>query len=1048
MLRFIVISLSTLLVLGTLFFFLVYRAQPMANVTGSAKPLEPTEVSTTQNSSGVGPGYKPWVNDYENGVLQSQFTAKEFLPQKDGSFLVDHPISIFYLDKKQHVIVIGESGVVNCDSAGPGSASKGLSMGPTSTPRNGSLKHVRVELYSSPTAATPTQWMETDNMHFDNDSPRMYTESFTDAHGNTITADKVPVKVRGEQYEFDGTGMTLKWDPARRLQLLRIDHGQRLEIIDPSKLSLPGMTPAEPVKKEPSVSTGAPASVDQRAVVLAADVRPVSPVPAKPAEPPIPYLAVFHDHVQIKDAVRTLATAELMNVNFLQGSGQNKPAGPVQGTADRTSNIEQPTSNSEVQKANPAAPAIGPATMAATSAATRSSVTKPVNGPVTIYWTGPLVVTPLKGPPLMPLAAGQSIVQLIGAPVMLTPQGSIVKAASAMYRNPDGAVQLRRSELVPIIELSQPKGGLDLTTQSVDYDPATSLALIGGPSRLQMPVAQKPMTVHWSQQGKLHIIRLANQPNGVDQIDLAGEVKVNHPTFTLDSDQLQLSLDLLAKPGGKPTDADEQLNLLTATGNSVCRLIHPGKPMQGIDSDKLVIHTTRTEDRRTLPREVVADGHVHAFDPDQSLTSGHLVALLAAKTGPAPATKQSADDVGGAVDLDALFASDNVNATLKNGSTARADQLRVATIDGKQQVELTSVSEDAKVANGKGSWLAGRIVHLYPDRSGVSVEGPGTLETIRAASTTRPAGSAPPRPIDVTWKDSMWLDGVTNVADLTGDVTVKNTDAVGTRSDIRGDKAHLDLVDTPKNDSKPTKKPADTQPDAPDAMGGKQLKKLTLTGDVRGSSELDDGGGKPLRRENLFGNQLIYTAADSTALIPGPGKMFMENHKADTGEQAKGETASSRGEIAVQWDKQLIYNQNTQIINIDGSTRVGFQQEPKTGKPTKPQAPMLLDSDHLIITLVKAPTNQPAKTDQGKMQLSKIQSTGRVRFVGPGLDLYCSTMDYDPKTSVMVLNGNADQPGRAVNAAQDVTGTFQKLFYNTATEEVLHADGMQGTIRR
>ena len=44
-------------------------------------------------------------------------------------------------------------------------------------------------------------------------------------------------------------------------------------------------------------------------------------------------------------------------------------------------------------------------------------------------------------------------------------------------------------------------------------------------------------------------------------------------------------------------------------------------------------------------------------------------------------------------------------------------------------------------------------------------------------------------------------------------------------------------------------------------MGGKQVKMLTLTGNVIGYSELDDTAGAPLRRGNLFGDKLIYTAA-------------------------------------------------------------------------------------------------------------------------------------------------------------------------------------------
>jgi hypothetical protein len=1069
-LRFTAISGMTLAVLGLVFYFVVWHAQPPAIAASDVSTtIVTTKVSTTQNSTSmVGPGLKPWVENFENGKLTSKFTAVEYTPQKDGSYQVDHPVSIFYMEKGQIMKVTGDSGLVNCDTSGPKtSGSGGLFAGPTTSPKNGSLQHVRVELFPSESATIPTQTMETENIHFDNETlPTMFTESYVDTQGNTVLADQVPVTVRGQEYEFDGTGLTLVWNAQKRLENLEIYHGKRLEIINPGKLSLPGMAPAElpaPSKRttqtpvlsypqEPDISPANPArqSTSDPAPenaffnnsLASADPADVALLPAPPAKQPnpaLPYRAIFNDQVRITEGDRTEALADLMTVDFLQGHSRSATTGASAPPAAAGSPPPAPAAQAPASASPASPPAPAP-------------TTKPANGPVTIYWTGPLVVTPLKGEPMLPLSAGQSVVRLLGEPVVLTPEGSKVTAASALYRSPDGAVQLEHSGDMPRVHLSQTKG-MNLVTGSIDYDPANGIATLSGPSALQVPVDKKQMNVSWSQQGLLHIIRLPGQPNGVDHVDLIGDVAVAHPQFGLNSRELQLDLNLVPKKeaNGKTDGADEQLRQLTAFDNVICQLTHPGKPMQEIDSDKLVIRTEPTADHRNVvPREVIADGHVHAFDPDQSITSQHLDALLLART--APATKASTDDMNQAVDLQELHAGTDVHARLKNGATADTDQLRVMTANGRQTVDLWG-PRGAVLSSKDGSWLAGPVVHLVPDQSQVTVDGAGMMETIRTSSTTRPVNSPPPKPIDVTWADSMSLDGQANIADVYGNVTVRNTDAIGTASTITGDKAHLDLVDTPKNSrKKPTTQIDASSSASTDALGSKQLKMLTLTGNVVGRSELNDSAGHPLRRGNLYGDKLIYTAADGTAVIPGPGKLFVENHKPDAkGNQPDGQnTPASRGAMAIQWNQKLVYDQTTDKIIIDGNTRVGFEQEKKSDKPAKPTAPMQLDSQRLIVTLSKTPPSkhQPKSTDQGKMQLSHMQAISQVHFIANGINLYCDTMDYDPATSIMTLRGSPGQPGRAMDANQSVTGSFDQLRYDTAEEEVIDGQNIKGQISR
>jgi hypothetical protein len=1151
-----------LLSLAAVFFFVVVRSQPNSALANPTTPyITPASVSSGPTKGGIGPGSRPWMITYENGRLSSQFHAADYTPQKDGSFFVQEPISVFYMSDGQFILVTGDHGIVNCDSTSSGSSSKGFSA-PTTSPKNGWLHHVRIELYPTKLATHASLWMETDNIHFDNDTMRMYTEGFTDAHGQPVAADKVPVRIRGDDYEFDGKGLTLQWNATnRRLQMLEVSHGQRLEIKNPNKLTLPGMSPATPpkqvanafrpsgdvpdratdllgmaaLKPRSTVLTPSPARNRVRVTTISSDSKSAATPPATPPAappvppapvPPTPYRAVFHDNVVIQDTERTMATAELMTVDFLQKAGTaaeptGQGNGPTHASLSAPGAAAAPASPAPDDSVPPAAtraaanPAATPVTEPSPTGSTPPASTPPasapanntspantpptkaVNGPVTITWTGKLLVTPLETqPPMLPLSPGQSVVRLTGSPVRLTPQGSVVTAAVAIYRSPDGAVQLHGSRTIPV-KMSRPIGdnpdsGLQLLTQSIVYDPLTSIATLRGPSSLKEPVGKQDMTVHWTTLAKLHMLRAAgqSQPSGVDRVNLFGSVAVAHPQFSLHSQQLQLDLDVLPRDPTAPSSdtsqggSDEQLKTLHATGSAdeqvKCRLNRPGQPAaEGIDSNDLVIHTERGVNKQTVAREVLAQGNVRAFDPDQSLTAGNLDALLLPKSADAddsnadvaaapiqpsgnPATVDPADSAA-AVELESLHATAKVHAKLKT-ATADTDDLQVSGMGTEQVVDLAGPGTTLR--DVKGSWLKGALIHITPAASIVKVDGPGMMETIRSKPTSQPVDASPPRPVDVSWSDSMSLQGSANIADVVGHVLVKNIDTDGTLSTITGDTAHLDLMDAPQ-DNKKARKPAATQPDdATTAMGGKQLKKLTLTGHVVGKSDLDGPEGSVLRQGRLFCNQLIYTTADGVALIPGSGKMFVENHKpAAAGAGGADQSGSNRGSMAIAWQKRAVYDQVQHTITFTGDTVVGFEQEPakpaapptKSGPvkpgPVKPEGPMQLRSDEVVVTLADAGSGKPASTTakpagEPKMQLSHMQASGHVRFAAKGVELSCSTAEYDPKTSIMTARGSATERGQAMDDTGNVTGSFDEVEYDSVRQEVIRGKRIQGTVQK
>ncbi len=650
-----------------------------------------------------------------------------------------------------------------------------------------------------------------------------------------------------------------------------------------------------------------------------------------------------------------------------------------------------------------------------------------------------LLVTPIETEPMLPILPGQSVVRLIGSPVRLTPEGSEVLAAVATYRNPDGAVQLE-SPRGGVVQMTRDTGMM-LTTGSLAYDPATAMAILLGPSHLEEPVGDQMMKVDWTRTGQLHMGKTAgqSQPNAVDQINLTGEVVVTHPQFSLHSHRLQLNLS----PGdGK--QSGEELRLVTADEYVRCRLNNPGaEPDKGIDSDHLQIRTQQNGDK-TVAREVVAEGDVHAFDPDQSLTSEYLDAMLLPKADTTASTDPADPNGTAAVDLESLHAKTHVHAVLKNGSTANSEELRVTGLGSRQVVELSGPS-GAMLRDGKGSWLAGPVIHLVPARSAVSVNGPGSMETIRSSATTRPTDApTPPKVFDVAWTDSMWMDSSANIADLFGHVTAKNRGADGTLSTVTGDKAHLDLMDAPHAATEPTKAQSKGQQgDAvASAAGGKQLQKLTMTGHIVGTSDLNTPDGKVLRQALLNCDKLIYLPVDGSAIIPGPGKMYVENH-VDKG----GDPGGEKGQMAISWKKKMVYDDAARTITFTGNTIVGFQQDQDPAKkPAKKDAkspdamqdgPMQLKSDQVVVELAPAAKGKTGAAPQQKVQ--KLIATGQVRFNAKGTELTSSEADFNPATSMLTAKGTAKDPVDVLSG--NMTGLFDFVAYNSKLQEVVTATG-------
>ncbi len=1050
--------LGAMAIAGTAF-LAVLRFQPAVAPAASVGPAVPSLTTLDPDPpmrGGMGPVERPAINNMVDGKLVSDFAAADFSPRresKDGTVDVVKPRARFYLKNGQCLVVTGDTGEVAFGKPG-GSDSAGMMSVGTKMPDTGKLHHVHIQLFpTTPPGPRPTLTMDTDNVRFDNDTLRLYTEKIpATATEPEVTADRVPVVVRGDDYNMDGTGLTLRLSAGatsrdRQLHLLEISHGIRLTILHPAAMGQHHDAPPT-TNQSPAAPPRVPPSGPEKPMTPAKPAEPAAeplgsdghaPVAiAAPAPPPQAYRAVFNDQVRIVEGDpsaappqdRTIGTGDVLTLDFSQKHGTD--AKPV------------PTTKPAAPSTTPAPPTTAAVVVAPTPTTVPVATTGPTKlgeEPITVYWTGKLRVTPIELlATMMPLEAGQAAVRLAGRPARLTFNGAVAEAAVATYRSVDDAVRLEPSPAWPVVKLSQPLKGLALDARSVEYDPATSVATILGPATLHVAEAGRhiTMTATWADRGLLHVIDAGADPSGVDHIDLIGDVHADDPKFSLSSHRLLLDLDSpppTTRPGVK---SEAQLRRLTAVGDVVCRLLRPGQPDEGIEGDRLVVGMTPGPDGTLSPHDVLADGRqVHAFDATQALFADHLEAVLSPKATAATkavATTSPADGGMAAVSLESMVATGHVKAALKNGATAVADLLRETTAaDGRQFVELSGIG-GARVTDAKLDELVGPVLHVT-DRGVVVVDGPGTLHTT-GKPATRPAAGTGGKPIDVSWTDGLSFDSTANTADVVGHVLVRSIDPNGTVNRAAGDKAHIDFEDAPKP-KRPTSRKAQ---DAGDNLGSKQLKRLTLAGHMVAESELDDGG-KVERFGRLKGDRLIYTASDGIARVPGPGTLFVEKHRPTTTAPSAGGSDGKAGTMAIGWQGGLAYNQLSGLIHIVGDVRVGFLQD--SAKNTD-GGPMQMRSDDLLITMAKT-----AGGDPGKQPISRLVGTGGVHMNARSMDMHCHRIDFSPVTGLMTATASDAEPGRAVgSAAGSASGGFGLMVFNTNANTVEHVEDVNGSFRR
>ncbi len=1056
--------------------------------------------------------------------LSSRFRSDDYVPRKNGTVWVSNPVSEFYLGGHQHLEVVGVDGEVVVQDVPD---LQKTAVGRTGMPNRGRINHVVMKLLEDeplPGKDPLILTLTTNNIAFDNETFRITTEAYTAPDGSTVNADQVPVHVVGD-YDFDGRGLTLRWnDRDGRLELLEIAHGERLVVNHPGS---GGMAPGRLAHPEPSAPPVANSSnrtgprTDSRIGSQVVEVVNKANVATHPSTQPLKpsrgasqtiYAATFYDSVKVTQGAPVLMTGDSMRVNFRLKGGENESAGP--------------TTHPSTQPAGPAtAPVLASTTapaVATTSPSTQPS-TQPAEVPVVVTWTGKLRIIPTNNPPRA-IAPGESVIEIFGfsAPALARRSGSTAqqegieaRGASLLYQTSDGSASLYGSEAFPTVSLTRlpPAAWPDarpsvVTSHEIDYTGVDRTAVLHGAGHATFPLAAvhpgasstqpvepKALDAVWRRGGKLFFAGHGRDEMTLDHAEFVGDVDVEHPQLSLQSQSLELQFSPAAprskqavatgtdkilaaeddepasQPATRPTPkAQTELKRVIATGDVHTRLTDTAGKKFWVECARLDTRTAQSVDGKMYPHEVFASGDavadVRAFDESQDLQAGEVHLTLRpstkATTRPTTGPADSGQIDTAAVELETMTALRRVVVTGHDGGKASADELHVAMENDEPHVTLTGQSL-ARVWDAKQDLVTGPKITLFPKRGEAHVDGPGNLHMVHVddaktnGPATRPASHpatqpdvARSRPIDVIWSDHADIDGQKNAIDVYGKVVSRSPDPDGAINVSNSDHVHIDLRKKLAPETKPAAvAAATTKPAGPngamqmDLFKDKEATLITLDQNASVSSTLADANGKILRQFELQGPKILYALVATpdlpahSLLVPSAGQMLVRDHRPPDAKAKKDDDAagmgSGRGATAFSWTKQLLYTEEARRADMTGKVLIVHKGDDPKDLPAR------INAEHVTAffqpakkTDAAAPTGAPAG-QASPMELKWLTAVDSV-FVTRGTDqLTASRIDMDPATHWLHAYGKDRDPAVFTDTATNDTTAADQIDWNTQT---------------
>ena len=1068
--RTIVLILTMLVVIGGGFYFIALRGRPdMVGPTDGTPPsitgmrvnaTQPTalpRVTATslptpgENAAIVGASAGVFVEsrDPRTGRITHKFRADQLDPHRDGTVGVTRPEVRFYgKDRKGMIVLTGSAGDVTTSSGGNPDDPRSISA---STPRDGQLNDVTLRYYDAALdpdrpeleerllgePATTTVTIPA-AVRFDAVGNRVATvDSVID--GKSVPAERVPIKVRGRDFELDGQGLTLSWnDRTGRLDSLVIERGDRLLVIDVNRFGGSSMLASKPTGASPLPPIGfGPQNVFTG--LLAAEVAP-STVPARATQRDL-YHVTFDKDVRVTRANVEVAAADALVVAMALGDAGDDAAA-MRPNPQSTTNATSPTTR-RVRRDRPAT-------------STAPSATRPAEQ-VEVHWTGKLTVRPA------PDTMTEPTVELIGAPAIVRENGAQASGASIRVEPEIGRLRLAPAETSPTIEIRDADGG-SLTSQSVlSVDKGAGVILVDGAGSLiappdlaagmtvssatrpttgattasTAPAATQPTTVAWTKRLQIDVDGDVDGPTGetnrqfLKQIAIEGDADVRSAAMNARAQRLTLAFsapdagrsDRKAAPQGKyamPTADFSRLRVVEAEGAADLLTIDPQGRRQSLTANRVRIDLKPGGGDRPVVASLAGDGSVALRNGDGStLDCGSLDVVLDPK---------SAAEADPLRQIRKLVAKDAVRLTQTDGTVVTADRVEQTGEAAARRFTLTGTPAD--LSSNRGA-LRGQTIELDPSTGSVNVPGAG-------AFVGKPAEGAETGAMAMSWNGAMSADGTEGVCQLTGGVRVDGTDANQTRIQMSAASALIRFD--------PTSKRSTTRPAAPDEAIAKvsldAIRSLTLA-DLD-SIQMTTADGK---RDATIETRTLEVDLDAgTVIAPGSGRMLMVQRSVATTQPTSGPTTAMAtasivepeaaeggfgpGTLALAWQESMHWTLNEGNLLMNGGVRLGYEKE-------NSDDPVRLTADQLKCQL--APIDPKAQEQPGmervaqRFEMKAINALGNVTVRSKATSLNAGTLAYNLRTQDATASADDATRLEVFNADGSSQIGFSSFKWNVQT---------------
>ncbi len=517
------------------------------------------------------------------------------------------------------------------------------------------------------------------------------------------------------------------------------------------------------------------------------------------------------------------------------------------------------------------------------------------------------------------------------------------------------------------------------------------------------------------------------------QARFRGDVRVEGDEFRLGSQNLVVDF---AESG-----ANDDIERILATGNA--RVDRVGE-VGSLEASAIDLGLTRTDDGRTIPRELIAQGGVAASDPSQTLWTDRLVVRFRpAPVAPdgRPGTDPPAAGRGlagglapeasvGEVEIHTVLATDGVQVRLDEGARVFADRL-----DGDASAGTLEL-QGSDVMIVRGNVVADRMREIRLDESNRSVRSPGPGrfryfdQIVVPDETTRIDRPQPPTrtSLAATWKEAMAYrqepDGSRGRLDLDGDVRVRSTPDERTSDRLDARSVSLDLVHG-AGGVRADRRDGDLLAN----RGDTTVERLVARGDaVLESREWKDAAktGDP-KLFRVTGNLVDYRVDTGEATVEGEGGLLV--HEPEPSPRRRADAPVEAG------------------FGVDGTTRFRWKRGMAMTREAEGRYLVVMDEDvevlhaglgiedqmtltgrrlEVVVDRVQPmpDANRARRTEAielgGPAEILRVRGLGAVFVRTPEHDVECEEFDYNVDTGIAILRA---APGRVVTVRSKSANT-------------------------